>query len=260
MPEITFEDLPQLLKENKEIRSEIRMSVNQYLQTYHPKGWNRIDGAKKAIEQNHYLIEAPIQDLTFGGFIRTTNNDKSIFYINTAQPRMYQNFVLFHELYHLITIAEKIEDLHFIQAEIDNSSNERKADYFASLLLLDEYELRSFFSGPENQQESLFTKILLCMITFKAPYKAILIRLYELSLIELNDLEELFDKKLNFIKEFQDRGIDTYILEASNVKNFKSLETLMARYSLPAAAQQSNNKILEEIKSFFSKAGKENKS
>ncbi len=53
------------MEENREIGSEIRMTVNYYLQNYHPKGWNLIDRAKKYIDQNHYLIEAPIQDLTF---------------------------------------------------------------------------------------------------------------------------------------------------------------------------------------------------
>jgi len=257
MPEITFDDLPQILEENKEIRSEIHMAVNNYIQTYHPKGWSRIDGAKKLIEQKHYLMEAPIHDLTFGGFIRTTNTDKMICYINSAQPRMYQNFVAFHVLYHLLNSFKKIEKLHFIGVEIDNRSEERKADYFASLLLLDEYELRSFFSGPENEQETLFTKILLCMNVFKAPYKAILIRLYELSLITLEDLKTLFDKKIEFIEAFRRLGKDTYILEPSYVINFKSLETLMDQNSLPGVAQTSNKTMLEEIQRFFSDFGRE---
>lgn len=258
MPELTFDDLPKVLEENKKIRSEIHMAVNHYLQTYHPKGWNRIDGAKIFIEQNHYLIEAPIHDLTFGGFIRATNTDKMICYINSAQPRMYQNFVVFHELYHLITRIAKIEKLHFIKAEIDNRTKERKADYFASLLLLDEYELSSFFSGPELEKELLFSRILICMNVFKAPYKAILIRLYELNLIEPADLEALFDKQINFVEEFRRLGKDMYILEASHVINFKSLEALMDHNSLPNVAQVSNKKVLEEIQSFFSILGKEN--
>ena len=259
MPEITFEDLPQLFKKNKEIQSEVHMAVNQYIQSYHPKGWNRIDGVKKYIEQNHHLIEVPIQDLTFGGFIRITNTKKNICYINSAQPRMYQNFVLFHELYHLITINETLGKLHLIEADIDNRSGERKADYFSSLLLLDEHELRAFFTGPENEEETLFIKVLLCMNAFKAPYKAILIRLYELNLIEIEDLEALFDKKVNFIEEFQSLGKDTYILEASNVTNFKSLEVLMNKNSLPDVAQHSNEKVLEKIRSFFLTRGKESR-
>ncbi|WP_106496152.1 ImmA/IrrE family metallo-endopeptidase [Lentibacillus sp. Marseille-P4043] len=257
MPELTFDDLSKVLGENRDIRSEINMAVNHYLQNYHPKGWNRIDGAKKFIEQNHYLIEAPIHDLTFGGFIRTTNTDKMICYINSAQPRMYQNFVVFHELYHLVNSLRKIENLHLVEVEIDNRSEERKADYFASLILLDEYKLYSFFSGPENRQETLFTKILLSMNTFKAPYKAIVIRLYELSLITIEDLRDLFDKKINFVEEFRKLGKDTYILESSHVINFKGLESLMDHNSLPEVAQISNKGILEEIQRFFSDIGKE---
>ncbi|WLR50663.1 ImmA/IrrE family metallo-endopeptidase [Bacillus tianshenii] len=259
MPEIIFEDLPQLLQENKEIRSEVHMAANRYIQNYHPKGWNRIDGVKKYIEQHHYLIEAPIQDFTFGGFIRTTNTKKSICYINSAQPRIYQNFVLFHELYHLITINEVLGKLHLIEVDIDNRSSERKADYFSSLLLLDEHELRAFFTGPENKEETLFHKVLLCMNAFKAPYKAVLIRLYELNLIEIEDLEVLFHKKINFIEEFQNLGKDTYIFEASNNTNFKSLEILMKNNPLPAVAQHSNENVLEDIRSFFLTHGKENR-
>lgn len=256
MPEITFANLSQLLSENKVIQTEVHRAVNHYLQNYHPKGWNRIDGAKRFIEQNHYLIEAPINDLTFGGFIRTTNTNKMICYINSAQPRMYQNFVIFHELYHLINSFE-LEKLHFVEAGIDNRSEERKADYFASLLLLDEHELRSFFSGPENEQESLFTKVLLSMNAFKAPYKAILIRLYELLLITIEELKSLFDQEVNFIEEFQKLGKDTYILEASQVINFNSLEALMESNALPEIAQASNKEILGEIQCFFSKVRKE---
>lgn len=257
MPELTFDDLPKVLEENKEIRSEIHMAVNHYLQTYHPKGWNRIDGAKKIIERSHYLIEAPIHDLNFGGFIRTTNTDKMICYINSAQPRMYQNFVVFHELYHLLNSFKKIENLHFVGAEIDNRTEERKSDYFASLLLLDEYELSAFFSGPENERETIYTKVLLCMNAFKAPYKAVLIRLYELNLIKIDELEAFFDKRVNFVEEFRRLGKDTYILEPSNVINFKSLELLMDQNCLPDLAQKSNKKIVEEIARFFSILGKE---
>lgn len=38
MPEITFDDLPQLLNENKIIRTKIHMAIKHYLQNYHPKG------------------------------------------------------------------------------------------------------------------------------------------------------------------------------------------------------------------------------
>lgn len=38
MPELTFDNLPKVLEENKQIRSEIHATMNHYLQTFHPKG------------------------------------------------------------------------------------------------------------------------------------------------------------------------------------------------------------------------------
>lgn len=259
MPKLIFEDLPQVIEENKQISSEVSIVVNQYFQTYHPKGWNRIDGARKFIEQNHYLIEAPVNDTTFGGFIRTTHRNRHICYINTAEPRMYQNFVLFHELFHLISLQEEMGEFHLVTAELDNESNERKADYFASLMLINEHEIKAFFSGPENKAESIFDKILLCMFAFKVPYKAILIRLFELELIDIDSLKEYFDLKVNFSKEFNRIGKDESILEASKVRNFRCLETLMEKNPLPKAAQHSNEKVLEDIRAFFSSLAMEGK-
>lgn len=252
MPELTFEHLPKILEENKKIHSDVHLTRNHYLQTFHPKGWGLIDGAKKFIGQQHYLIEAPIEDPTFGGFIRTTHTKKFICYINSAQPRMYQNFIVFHELYHLITQFAELEQLHFVEVGIDTNSKERKADYFASLLLLDEHELRAFFLSPENNDEDLLSKVLLCMYTFKAPYKAVLIRLYELGLMEIEDLAELFDKKWNFDEAFKTMGRDPYILEPSYVINFTSLEKLFEKNALPPVIQLSNQSVFEEIRLFFS--------
>lgn len=257
MPELTFEHLPEILMQNKEIHSDVHLTLNHYLQTFHPKGWNFIDGAKKFIEQQHYLIEAPIEDSTLGGFIRTTQTKKFICYINSAQPRMYQNFIVFHELYHLITQLGTLEKMHFVEAGLDTNNKERKADYFASLLLLDEHKLRAFFLSQENEVENLLTKVILSMYVFKAPYKATLIRLYELGLLEIDELYELFDKKIDFTDTFKKLGLDTYILEPSYVINFKILESLFEKNALPPMAQSSNQNVFKEIQLFFANSRKE---
>ncbi len=41
--------------------------VDTYLNDFHPRAWNRVEGASKWITDNHFLIQAPIQDDSLGG-------------------------------------------------------------------------------------------------------------------------------------------------------------------------------------------------
>ncbi|MFD0771815.1 hypothetical protein ACFQZ1_24095 [Bacillus sp. CGMCC 1.60114] len=89
------------------------------------------------------------------------------------------------------------------------------------------------------------------MSRFQALYKAILIRLYELYLIDEQSLETYFDKKVDYHKEFENLGLDPYMIERSNVVNFGKLEKLMNQHGLPHAAQQANQQVLEEVIGYF---------
>ncbi|WP_242143039.1 MULTISPECIES: ImmA/IrrE family metallo-endopeptidase [unclassified Bacillus cereus group] len=251
MPELHFTDLPKIIEENNIIKSEVENLLRKYLQHYHPKGWTIIEGAKKYIAMQHFLIEAPIQDQSLGGFIRSTDTEKYICYVNTYQPRIYQNFSLLHELYHLISLQELEKKIHIVHAGLDTNHTERKADYFASLLLMDEHELINFYNSFEKNEETTLQKIFLCMSRFKAPFKAILIRLYELQLIDYATIKEYFDQKFDYHKEFEALGIDSYMIERSNVIHFGKIEKMMQKYALPEAAQQANKQVLEEITRYF---------
>lgn len=253
VPELSFVDLPQILEENRQVKSEVENLMRKYLQLYHPKGWTMIEGAKKYIATRHFFIEAPIQDSSLGGFIRSTNTNKYICYINTYQPRIYQNFSLFHELYHLLSLQELNSKLHIIHVGLDKNQAERKADYFASLLLMNEYELLTFYQGLDNDVETTVKKVFLCMSRFQAPFKAILIRLYELQLIDKHTIETYFDQKFNYHEEFNKLGIDHYMIERSNVVNVGNLEKMMKDYTLPETAQQANEQVFKEVVGYFHK-------
>ncbi|WJE50385.1 hypothetical protein QRE66_13320 [Bacillus cereus] len=143
------------------------------------------------------MIEAPIQDQSLGGFIRSTDT-----------------------------------------AGLEKSHTERKADYFASLLLIDQHELITFYNSFENNAETTLHKIFLCMRRFQALFKTILICLYELQLIHYSTIEKYFDQKLDYHKEFEALGIDSYKIERSNVINLAKIEKMMQQYTLPEATQQ----------------------
>ncbi|PEB51761.1 hypothetical protein CON65_11600 [Bacillus pseudomycoides] len=57
MSELNFVDLPQIIEENKKIKLEVENLIRKYLQYYHPKGWTMIEGAKKYIATQHFLLK-----------------------------------------------------------------------------------------------------------------------------------------------------------------------------------------------------------
>ncbi|MEZ0118540.1 UNVERIFIED_ORG: hypothetical protein ABRZ91_002497 [Heyndrickxia coagulans] len=79
------------------------------------------------------LIQLPIPDPDWGGAIRELPNGEKVPVINTAQPRLYQYFICWHEIYHLTEDNLPVVS-HEISTEFDLT--ERKADYFASQMLI----------------------------------------------------------------------------------------------------------------------------
>ncbi|MED3813408.1 ImmA/IrrE family metallo-endopeptidase [Priestia megaterium] len=250
MPELKFQNLSLLFQENEKIKQEINEQVSNYRTYIHPRSWEIIDGIRVYIENEHFLIEAPINDDSFGGFIRSTNTKKFICYINTEQPRIYQNFTLAHELYHVLTLQGIKESIHMVKAGLDDDLDERKADYFASVLLMEEHTVLNFYQQLKDKDE--LTKIIKSVFRFKVPFKAVLIRLYELKLIGIDTLEEFFDQKINLKEKFKALGLDPSSIEKSKVVIFKDLDSLMENTSLPDSAHEVNKTVLDEVNAYFS--------
>ncbi|SFG95699.1 ImmA/IrrE family metallo-endopeptidase [Sporolactobacillus nakayamae] len=255
MPELKTQDLDHILAANRSINDGVSKILQTYLEKEHPRGWNRIDGAKKWIKENGFMIEAPINDTSLGGFVFFRGEStKNICFINTNQPRVYQNFVLFHELYHFLTFGRHTDTvrvlggrIHFLKTDIDIENEERRADYFASLMLLPENDVEEFYSSlaSESKEDTIYYT----MYHFQAPYKAVLIRLYELRLINLRELVGRFEKKNDFHAAFQRMGLDTASVEMSKTIDLRSVKELMHnnRYMLPEFTNEENDKSLKSI-------------
>jgi hypothetical protein len=179
---ITSENLDETIRINKMIEKEVKRHID--ILEHHFKKIRIFSPEKLAfhILKEHNLIQIPIPDEDWGGAIKELPNGFRLPVINTAQPRLYQYFIAWHEVYHLT--EEQNQSLsHDISTEFD--MNERKADYFASQMLLGP-DVYDYFH--ELQTDSFIERAAYCMETFKAPYKAILIQLYELS-IKFNNIE-----------------------------------------------------------------------
>lgn len=255
MPELKTQDLDRILTTNRNIDDEVSKILKTYIEKEHPRGWNRIDGAKKWIKEKGFMVEAPVNDSSLGGFVFFRGeNKKNICFINTNQPRVYQNFVLFHELYHFLTLGRHTHAVsvrggrvHFLKTDIDMENEERRADYFASLMLLPEDDVEEFYHSlaSESKEEAIYYT----MYHFQAPYKAVLIRLYELRLIDLKDLVDRFEKKIDLYVVFQKMGLDTVSVEISKTIDLQSVKMLMLqnRFMLPEFTNEENERALTSI-------------
>jgi Zn-dependent peptidase ImmA (M78 family) len=250
MPELTAAHLPVLLDQNKEIYHEVESVVRKYFRDHFQRGWTIVEGTQKWIEDNHHLLQAPIQDASLGGFIyfQTTRH---ICYVNTWQPRVYQNFMILHELYHLLTGTGLTtqQPLHLVEPDMDESMDERKADYFASLLLIDGNDLKEFVSSLKDRR--LEEVVFYCMARFGAPYKAVLIRMFELNLLSSDNLITMFDNKYEYEIEFDKIGIDKACIQRSNLIKFDRLEEIMAEHDLPETAKRLNLETFQAVKKYF---------
>ena len=191
-----------------------------------------------------------------GGKVEIRNN-KKIPIINTSQPRVYQYFIAWHEVYHII-FDERInsEDITFDINLIDSSINERKADYFAACMILG--NVMDFYYELEG---NFVEKVLRCMDAYKAPYKVIIVKLYEYAYKNNNEslknlcLENIDKKPNNLVAEFEKLGLDSELVKPSNVTNLGNLEKKIKEQieiNPDVSYHKSNYNYFKEIKSKLS--------
>ncbi|MDN5302178.1 MAG: hypothetical protein PWQ60_1692 [Thermoanaerobacteraceae bacterium] len=104
--------------------------------------------------------------------------------------------------------------------------NERKADYFAANMIFGNV-YKYFYSIGDD---SFINKVIRCIDVYKAPYKAVLIQLYEEATTSYNDMtlrEEIlahFDEKpSNLIEKFQELELDPELVKPSYIISFGDL-------------------------------------
>jgi len=256
---ITSFNLDEVINENKKIKSEIdNLKINFFI-NYNKAG---ILGADKlafeTLKKNHTFLQIPILDDYYGGTIIVRGNVK-ISLINSARPRVYQYFVAWHELYHLLYDTNLTKGEHVIQAE-EMELNERKADYFAAKMLLGDV-YKYYYSLEEDE---FINKIARCIDVFKAPYKAVLIELYEDAVTTYNDLnlkkliKDNFDnKQSNLIEIFEKLELDTDLLKPSNIISFGNLDKRIEMLSKKETDVQYHNDNIKFLKQLRDKIKKE---
>lgn len=219
---ITAENLDEVVKKNKEIREDMMQKTLQIRTNWNRLQIGSINQLAMQILSTNGLLQIPIDNVYWSGAI-FVREGKKIPVINTALSRANQYFTAWHEIYHLI--FDEISFSHVIEAE--TIMEERKADYFASLMLLG--NLMSYYS--ELRDMEFLSKVFYCMSMFQAPYKAVLISLYEsASQTEnqnlKNTIKHCFDVSvLNMDERFRELGLDDSLVKPSYVINVEILHS-----------------------------------
>lgn len=225
---ITKENLDDVIVSNKAIKAEIDALINRTFSRYASPNVKSNDALAYVILRDFRLIQLPIDDPHWGGAVYIKEGLK-IPIINTSQPRVFQYFVAWHEIYHLLFDDLFVDEMHNISIDMD--LNERKANLYAASMLLG--NVYGYFRTLEDDE--FLDRVMRCINVFKAPYKAVLIALYE-GAIEYKEkmlaelVKEHFDNKpANMDVYFVRLGLDPELVKPSRVINFGELEATVAK-------------------------------
>lgn len=216
---ITSKNLDDVVAKNNEIHDFLKEKVRDVWDLYNPTKIRNPVKLALQILQSYGLILFPVDDLFFSGAIYIKNGRK-IPVINTALPRVNQYFAAWHEIYHIN--FDEISRDHYIESDI--GIEERKADHFAALMLLG--EMRPYYDSLANM--NFLSKVFYCMSTFQAPYKAVLLNLYETATEKDTHMKEeiksIFDIQYNDLdKRFRFLGLDDDSVKPSYINNLNVL-------------------------------------
>lgn len=218
---ITANNLDQVIQKNKEIKQEIERCTILVHTTFNRMQVSSPPQLALQLLRTYGLIQMPVDDLYLSGAIYVREN-KRIPFINTALPRVSQYFAAWHELYHILFDVVSFD--HFIEAE--TTIEERKAEYFASMMLLG--NLMSYFQELPEEMD-FHSKVYNCMAVFQTPYKAVLIALYEMAAqmnnsVLMNTIKRNFDNDhKNAAEWFDEIGLDSTLVMPSYIVDVSSL-------------------------------------
>ncbi len=144
-------------------------------------------------QKNCVIVYYPIQEKNNGFRLKNmqylSGDNKEFVYINTAQTLEKQLFTAAHELGHIWEVDDYVRS----QEEFKNLDSEHIITRFAAMLLMpsESFEnavFKEFYSLDEGDNAISFNEIMRILVVlmhkFFAPYKAVVMRLLELDILD----------------------------------------------------------------------------
>jgi len=226
-PLITKDNLVIILEHNKTHLPKIKKALDSISSLGDPlTNVKPLDFIKTYLYEHTNVLQFPIQNPDYGGLVYYYNGDYYI-HINTAQPRIYENFMWAHKFYHFFFDRDNIKnpEQNFIKIDQIYDEKERLPNLFASEFLINDFVLeRSFrFLDTFYTKQSLPEKVMRLINIFQIPYKALVVKLAQNELISINDAKKALDY------DYRNRiphDMDKSFFEPSYTINFSGFEGL----------------------------------
>jgi Zn-dependent peptidase ImmA (M78 family) len=183
-------------------------------------------------KKNFLVLEFPFADDEIGALCYK-GDVLGYILINTSLPKVNANFAICHEIYHVFYQENEFKSkIEFANEQYFEYEEEFAANLFAGMLLMPEASFRQMYRlFKEESKENVQDIIIRLMNYYQVPYMAVLIRCYELGLIESNNVpQELLSVDKTFINNrFIELWLDDSILSATKKDDFPNLEVLVER-------------------------------
>ncbi len=162
---------------------------------------------QKVLEQD-YGIKVLYYSLTEGSSVSTINSYLgSVIVINKDEAPWRQNFDLAHELFHLITWDAVVLSQNYKDVEY-NADIERKANAFASALLLPDEEVKSeIMERVEVSRKLTYSDVVDIAIEFGVSTQALVYRLFHLKFIPSFEQADEIAKNVDLLQLSNEKRI-----------------------------------------------------
>lgn len=238
---INFDRFKEIIIKNRDYELSVKEAVNDF---HSQVVWDgEIPKIMREIGKklDTFIVEIPMRDSDFGACYLGTGYSKYLL-LNSNQPRSKMYFSFCHDIYHIINGTPDYingkREVHFNQEYFSNE-NENKANLFAANLLMPELEFKKMFKMFESDTKKIEWIVAKLMNYFNAPFVAVLIRLYELYILnEIGDVRELLAFDTGKIEKlFDELWLDKEILKPSLKDEMEYLLEIL---------RTEGNKLIEE--------------
>jgi Zn-dependent peptidase ImmA (M78 family) len=222
---ITKDNLEQIINFNRDYLPTIKSKIELLKSSGDPLIASKpLEYIKTYLFENAHVLGFPVKNLDYGGLVFYYNKNFYI-QINTAQPKIYENFMWAHEFYHFYfdkdLIKKKEENFLLIDSIFDEK--ERLPNLFASEFLINDFVLERKYKSFKAEYNHLIDIVINLIAVFELPYKAIVIKLAQNGLIDLDAAKEIID--YNY-RDNLSPEVDRTLFSASNkikIDNYNNL-------------------------------------